>query len=185
MKSFREYLTESQKTYKFKISIAGELPEGFEPQLKTNLQKFELVSLSSGKKTPITERPLDFPQLQNTEVYHYEAEVKYPTTVQVLQQYLVDNCAIDHSHIRVRGEFDPIDEQQAQKDDNTYESLLTTEELGGESAQTSVGGNRVMELIKELEVARKEREIDPIEGAPKGKSEFQSEKSNMSSPIGS
>ena len=31
MKSFTEYLTESKKTYKFKIGVANELPEGFKP----------------------------------------------------------------------------------------------------------------------------------------------------------
>ena len=35
MKSFKELLQESQKTYKFKVRVAGELPEGFEDSLKT------------------------------------------------------------------------------------------------------------------------------------------------------
>ena len=46
--------------------------------------------------------------------------------------------------------------------------MLATEDMGGESAQESVGDSRVMNLLKELEVARKEREIDPMAGAPKG-----------------
>ena len=29
MKSFEQYLTESKKTYKFKIRVAGEVPEKF------------------------------------------------------------------------------------------------------------------------------------------------------------
>ena len=109
MKSFKEHLTESQKTYTFKIRVAGDLPEGFEPQLETNLKKFDLVKLTKGTKTPITEKPLDFPQLQNMEVHHFDAEVKYPTTSHVLERYLVDNCVIDHSHIIVRGEFGQLD----------------------------------------------------------------------------
>ena len=46
----------------------GDLPEGFADTMETALQKFAVVSMGAGKKTPIQERPLDFPQLQNTEV---------------------------------------------------------------------------------------------------------------------
>ena len=45
MKSFAEYLTESEKTYFFKIGIAGEIPEGLEDKLETDLQKFALKNL--------------------------------------------------------------------------------------------------------------------------------------------
>jgi hypothetical protein len=168
MKSFKEFLTESAKTYKFKIRVAGELPEGFADRMKANLAKYEVIKLSAGKRAPISEKPLDFPRLQNMEVTHYEVELKYPATSYILERYLVDNCSIDHSLIIVRGENDPIDAQQEEKEDKPYESLLATEDMGGESAQADVGNDRVMNLLKELEVARKEREIDPMAGAPKG-----------------
>jgi hypothetical protein len=169
MKSFNEFLTESEKTYNFKIRIAGVVPEGFVDQMKTNLAKYEVLKLSAGKTTPITEKPLDFPQLQNMEVTHYEAELKYPVTSHVLEHYLVHNCSIDHSHIVVRGEHDPIDMQQEKTDDKPYESILNTEDLGGESAQEQVGDSHIMSLLKELETARKERDFDPMKAAPKGK----------------
>ena len=185
MKSFKELLQESQKTYKFKIRVAGELPEGFEQRFKTNMQKFEVVNMGAGKRAPITERPLDFPQLQNIEVTTYEVEVRYPTTSHILEQYLVQNCMIPHSHITVRGEFDPIEEQQSKEEETEYQTLLTTEDMGGVSDQPNVGTNRVMDLLKELETARKEREIDPMEGAPKGESKDIDENQNTKSPIGS
>ena len=185
MKTFKELLLESQKTYNFKIRVAGDLPEGFEDNLKTHMQKFEVVNMGAGKRAPITERPLDFPQLQNIEVTTYEVEVKYPTTSYILEQYIVQNCKVPHSHVTVRGEFDPIEEQQAKEEPTEYQTILTTEDMGGESAQDSVGPNRVMELLKELEAARKEREIDPMEGAPAGESKDIDEKQNTKSPVGS
>lgn len=184
MKSFKEFLTESEKTYKFKIRVAGELPEGFADTLESNLKKFDLVSLSAGKTTPIQEKPMDFPQLQNMELTHYDAEVRYPTSGHALEKYLVDNCSITHSHIIVRGEFDPIEEYQQEKDDKPYESLLNTEDMGGESAQDSVAGNRVMDLLKELETARGEREIDPMDGAPKGESKDINDSQNTKAVVG-
>lgn len=187
MKNFKDFLTESKKTYKFKIRVAGDLPENFEDNLEQNLKKFDLVNLSSGKRTPISEKPLDFPQLQNLEVTHFEAEINYPTTSHHLEHYLTDNCVIPHSHIIVRGENDPVELQQEEKDDQPYESLLNTEDMGqaeGDSQKLS-GGNRVMDLLKELEQARKEREIDPADSAPAGKSEDIKEEDSAKSPIGS
>ena len=185
MRSFSEILNESKKTYKFIIRVAGELPEGFQDQLKVNLSKFDLVGLTGPKRTPITEKPLDFPQLQNMEVNHFEAEVNYPTTSHILERYLVDNCSIDHSHIVVRVPGEPVELQQQEMSNEPYEALLNTEDMGGESAQESVAGNRVMDLLKELETARKEREIDPISGIQAGESKDIDSSDNSTSPIGS
>lgn len=185
MKSFAVYLTESKKTYKFKVRVAGDLPEGCEDKIETALQKYELANMGAGKKTPIMERPLDFPQLQNIEVTTFEVEVNYPTTGHILERYLSETCSIPHSHIIVRGEGEPQEEYQEEKDSKPYEALLNTEELGGESAQEQVGANRVMDLLKELETARKEREIDPAEAAPKGESKDIGDAENAKSPLGS
>ena len=169
MKTFNEFLTESAKTYKFRVRVAGELPEGFVDHMKANLAKYEIINLSAGKSTPITERPLDFPNLQNMEVTHYEVELKYPATSQVLTEYLVNSCSVDRGHLIIRGDGDPIEMQQDEAEDSKpYESLLNTEDMGGESAQESVGDGHVMNLLKELEVARKDRTIDPIESVASG-----------------
>ena len=185
MKTFNEFLTESQKTYKFKIRVAGELPEGFVEHAKMSLEKFDLVNLTTGKMIPISEKPLDFPQLKNMEVHNFEAEVKYPTTTEVLQTYLVDSCTVGRSYLIVRGEFDPIEAQQDTKEDTPYETLLTKEELADISGQEQVGNDRIMSLLKELETVRNEREIDPMEGAPKGTSTDIGDSENLKSPVGS
>ena len=185
MKSFKEFLTESKKTYEFKIGVAGELPEGFQDRFEESLKKFNLINVSAGKKTPIQERPLDFPQLQNTEVTYFEAEVEYPTTSQVMQEYVGKCCTIPQSHIIVRNANDPREEYQESKDDAPYETMLTTEEMGGESAQESVGGDRVMSLLKELEKVREENKHSGAEGAPVGESSDIDDTENTKSPIGS
>ena len=187
MKAFTEYLTESAKTYKFKLRVAGELPEGFADKLDQAMTKFEVVKISAGKKTPITEKPLDFPQLANCEVTHYDVEVTYPVTAFVLEQYLVTETGTHASNLIVRGEGDPIEAQQMEVADDKapYESLLTKEDMGGESAQADVGVNRTMDLLKELEVARKERAIDPVDGIKPGDGKDISNKENSKSPVGS
>jgi hypothetical protein len=58
--------------------------------------------------------------------------------------------------------------------------------MGGPSAQNEVAGNRVMDLLKELEVARKERDMDPTESAQTGEIVKDVEqKENAKSVIGS
>jgi phosphoketolase len=185
MKSFKEYLIESKKTYKFKVGIAGDLPEGFADRMETALERFSLVNMSNGKKTPIQESPLDFPQLKNTDVTYYEVEVNYPTTSQVLAEYLGNVCTVPRSNIIVRNPDEPIERIKEIKDDGTYETILTKEDLESESAQKDVGGNRVMDLLKELETARKERDNDPLEGVKPGTSKDIGESENAKSVVGS
>lgn len=187
MRSFTEILNESKKVYTFKIGVAGELPEDFTTHMETALKKFGLDKLTSGKKTPIQERPLDFPQMQNSEVTYFEADLSYPTTPQVLAGYLSNVCSVSESCFVVRRTDEPLELYQGgmTDEDKPYEALLDTEEMAGESAQESAGGNRVMDLLKELETARKERDHDPAAGAPVGKSEDISDNANTKSPIGS
>jgi hypothetical protein len=194
MKPFTQYLTEAEKSYFFKISVAGELAEDFEDTLETMLQKYQLKNLSKGKRTPIQERPLDFPQLQNMEVTHFEVEVAYPTTTQVLQQYVEDCGCLQPGYVRV---VDPHAQEIADgdqageartEDDGPYEALLNSEYVDpvkSDTAQQNVGGTKVMDLLAELEKARKERENDPMEGAPRGDSQDITTEENATSPIGS
>lgn len=170
MRNFSDFLTESAKTYKFIVRVARELPEGFKDNFESSLDKFKLISLSAGKTTPIQAKPLDFPQLTNCEVHHFEVEVQYPTTPQVLKQYISSCCNVSDAYLVVRNEGDPIEEQQSEEpgDDAPYEAILTQEDMGGESAQDSVGETRVMDLLKELEAARQERDVEY--NAPQGDS---------------
>lgn len=185
MKSFKRILSESGKTYPFKVGLAGPLPDDVNEKMETALKKFDAKSISTGKKTPIQERPLDFPQLQNMEVTYYEIELRYPTTTQVLQEYLGQQCCIHQSYIIVRSPGEP---QEAYQEDNTnepYESILNTEDMGGDSAQESVGGSRVMSLLQELEKDRSDHDHNPADAAPQGKSADISSEDNSKSTIGS
>jgi len=184
MRSFKELLTESKKTYQFKIGVAGPLPDGFEDTMETVLKKFKVSNMTSGKKTPIQDRPLDFPQLQNMEVTYFETELEYPTTSQVLQEYVGKCCGIDQAYIIVRNANDPREEYQATDDSAPYETMLTKEDLGGESAQEDVAGSRVMSLLKELETARKENEHSGAEGAPVGESTDIGDAENTKAVVG-
>ena len=186
MRSFTEVLTESKKTYEFKIGVAGPLPEDFTDKLETCLKKYNVSNMTSGKKTPIQERPLDFPQLSNMEVTYFELAVEYPTTSQVLQEYIAKCCSCDQAYVIVRNANDPREEYQEDHmdDKEPYVSKLETEDLGGDSAQDSVAGSRVMSLLKELETAQKEDKHSGAEGAPQGESKDITDDENTKAVVG-
>ena len=185
MKNFKQYLTESEKSYNWKIRIAGEIPEDCSDKMKMALGKFDLANLSSPKTSPIQETPLDFPQIQNCEVHTWDAELKYPTTGPVLEKLLMDVCRVHDNHIVVRGEHEPLEAYQEKKDDKPYEVLMTKEDMGGDpEAQKTVGDSRVMELLKELEKTRSEREEDPMANVPQGESADIDPKMNTQAVVG-
>jgi hypothetical protein len=149
MKTFKDYLTESKKTYGFKLKFAGDLPEGFEENLKTSLEKFSVVSLSKGKRTPIQDVPLDFPGCKNSHVTIYELQINYPTTSQVLTDYLSSSCSVDNNMIRVRSENEPTEEyQDSINSQNTQSGALLNTDYADQDKQSPAD---LMSLIKELE----------------------------------
>ena len=58
-KSFKEYLAESKRTYNFKVGLAGMLADDTADKLESAMQKYSVVKMSNGKKTPIQKKALD------------------------------------------------------------------------------------------------------------------------------
>jgi hypothetical protein len=191
MKSFIEHLNESQKTYTFKVGVAGDVPEGFDDRLESSLRKFSIKNMTPGKRTPIQEKPLDFPNLQNMEVTYYEIELAYPTTQQVLEEYIGQCTGVHRQYVRV---FDPESREISKLEishlpsDKAYVAALESDyvdRIGTNDAQNEVGGNRVMDLLKELEKARKERPYDPTDGGPREVPQKTIDDQNTESVLGS
>ena len=112
MSTFKDYLTESTKSYDYKIKIAGEPKDIDKNALETALQKFDLASMSAGKSTPIMSLPLDFPRLSNESVTIFDVTTNYPESARVMQEYLSDVLRIPATHIVVRKPGEPTEEYQ-------------------------------------------------------------------------
>ena len=86
MKSLRHYLTESVRTYRYTIKIAGDVDKNFIDLFKYNLNKFDPVKIEDPKTTPVQKDPYGFPDLANESVTIIKAEFKYPATEPMVQQ---------------------------------------------------------------------------------------------------
>jgi len=150
MKSFKEYLLESKQTYDFKIKIAGDCPDDCVAKIKEALSSCKVESCSQGKRTPITEKQIDFPQLENVGVTVFEVTLGYPTTSVQVREAVSNKLNIVPANIRVRN--DQEEEELAlnhEHDEATGEALLEKdlEEVDG---QKLVGQKHTMSLLKEL-----------------------------------
>jgi len=150
MKSFKEYLLESKQTYDFKIKIAGDCPEDCVTKIKEALSTYKVESCSNGKRTPITEKQIDFPQLENVGVTVFDVTLSYPTTSVQVREAVANKLNIVPANIRVRN--DQEEEELAlnhEHDELSGESLLEKdlEEVNG---QKLVGTKHAMSLLKEL-----------------------------------
>ena len=112
MSTFTQYLTESTKSYDYKIKIAGEPKDIDKNALETALQKFDLSKMSAGKTTPIQSLPLDFPALSNEQVTIFDVTTNYPEAPRVMHEYLADLLKIPMSHMVVRKPGEPTEEYQ-------------------------------------------------------------------------
>ena len=112
MSTFKDYLTESTKSYDYKIKIAGEPKDIDKNALESALQKFDLANMSAGKSTPIMTVPLDFPRLSNESVTIFDVTTNYPESARVMQEYLSDILRIPATHIVVRKPGEPTEEYQ-------------------------------------------------------------------------
>ena len=167
MKTFKEFLAESTKSYQVRIKVAGELPEGFDAKLKEMMKKYETVSFKKTATTPIQEHPHEFPRIKNKEVNIYDAEAMYPISFQQLEQVISEAFGIAQDHIRVKHPADPTEEQV---EDAEYVTKLSTDPEYKDD--TSIGkplyGDEYnMSLFKELLKTRKESGREDVQGSGK------------------
>ena len=174
MSTFKDYLTESAKSYDYKIKVAGTLADDFASKLESALAKFEVANMSAGKKTPIMTLPLDFPALSNEQVTIFDVTTNYPASSNVMKEYLSDILRVPATHIVVRKPGEPTeqyqDDMQVAQNSEYKNKLLDIEykdapKVKGEDFHSTQAN---MSLLKELLKDREDNKDQPKGGQETG-----------------
>jgi len=98
MKNFKTYLAESERTYRYRIKMVGDVDSTFVKDLKDKLAQFDPVSFGTLKTTPVQLKPADFPACANERVSSMDVEFRYPAIEPQIKQ-LAQILGMDPNHI--------------------------------------------------------------------------------------
>ena len=86
MKPFAKYLTESEKTYNYRIKMVGDVPSTFVKELEGKLAQFDVVKMSKIKTAPVRKEIPDFPAFPNQPMSIVDVEFRYPAIEPQIKQ---------------------------------------------------------------------------------------------------
>lgn len=157
MKSFKAYLTESQKTYNFRIRMACEMTSEIESKVKQALEQYKVESVSSPKRLPIQESPL-FPNMGPVEINIFDVSVCYPANDDLIRNVIAECGCCPAANIRVTPTDSPfeaiLDGKEMSNPDG--KTVLSEPEMKTNSPDTDlVGDARIPSIMKELEETRR------------------------------
>jgi hypothetical protein len=147
MKSFTQYLAESDKTWKFCIKTVHQLTDEQCDRIENHLMKYDSKGLSGEKKTILQSTPRDFPQHRGYEVYMYEFETNRIVTANQVQNEIGNMLGLRDGVLKVRSEHETDVDI---KEEHFESEEVPVKDMSGDEYNAS--------LIKELLKLRKEKE---------------------------
>jgi len=101
MKNFLQHLTDSQKTYEFRIKIANIDPAEKLAVLEAAFDAYGLESMSKAKRLPIKSSDIDFPSMANCQIYLMDVVLTYPVNEAQLRAIVSERAGIPQASIVV------------------------------------------------------------------------------------
>jgi hypothetical protein len=140
MKSLKEYLMEDVKQFTYRIKIAGELAPEVLDNIKQRLARYDTISVTDPKKTPIQKSPAGFNGIENQEVNIIDFTFQYPASLDEIRQQ-VFQAGIPLNNVMVINavwdDSNTVEEEAIAKTLETSEedSLLNTFDWGRPTAE--------------------------------------------------
>ena len=91
MKSLKQYLAESEKTYEFRLRSLHEISDDHMDRIEAHMKKYNMESMGAPKKT-IMHKPRGFGDIGAREIYTYDFATKLPATPNSLQEEIAGIC---------------------------------------------------------------------------------------------
>lgn len=185
MKTFYEYLAESNKEYALRIKFATDITETMLDRMETHLAKYGVKEITKPKKTIAQSNPMDFSESRGREVTIVDFVLDYPVVSDVLRDEICEATGLSRTHVVVRSpEDEPMNEEDAKSklEDSEYSDA---QDIKPEKHYGDVYNSKFTE---ELAKVRADRKKEIIGKTPKDTADshaFVNAKGNDKSPIGS
>jgi hypothetical protein len=131
----KNYITESfSKEYGYRIKFAADCGSEHMDMLEKCLAKYNLVSATPFKRTPIEENPMEFYRIKGTEctseVCSTDVILKYPVNERILEVWCAVNLGMDHARVLAYNVKDPrrIESEMAEEKAKADEDRRVSEE---------------------------------------------------------
>ena len=135
MNTLAKYLAESERTYRYRIKMVGDVPEGFVRDLKSKLAQFDIVKMSDVKSTPVRKINTDFPAYPNQSMGMVDVEFRYPAVEPQVKQ-LAQLCGLDPNRIVMNTvPYEESMAQEAEKIADQNRDLLTDTDYPADDAE--------------------------------------------------
>jgi len=181
MKTFYEYLAESNKEYALRIKFATDITEAMLDRMETHLEKYGVKEITKPKKTIAQSNPMDFAESRGREVTIVDFVLDYPVVSDVLRDEICEATGLSRSHVVVRSpEDEPMNEEEAKSklEDSEYSDSPKIE------PEKHYGDVYNSKFTEELAKVRADRKKEIIDDTPKGVEDGIGA-GNTKSPIGS
>jgi hypothetical protein len=143
MRTLQDYLIESSRQYEYRIKIAGELTQEQIEKMEHCFAKFDMVSLSEPRRTPVTADPLGFEGIKNEEINIMDVKFNYPASTQQFTEIAKDAGIAGNKIIVINKAFnDSMQDEEANKDRTPEGGSLLDSDLP-DDIQTQVDANKL------------------------------------------
>jgi hypothetical protein len=123
MKSLKQFIVESQKTYEFKIKLACDSDDLDMDHVEQAVASFDPVEITKPKSLPY-QKSADFPNAPATQIQLITVVTKYPSTPEQIRSLIANKCDIHESNIIVRTAAQDVEFENQQIAEPSGEAVL-------------------------------------------------------------
>jgi len=165
MKSFREFIYNSQPEYSYRVKMTLEPVPQIMDRMEKHLVKYDVQEVSKPVKLMLQSHNVDFPGSRGVEIWYVDIVTKLPVSPRVLAMELGEAVGISENQIKIRGANEPIEQDQradlADGTEKEYVAKMGTDYTAEESPKIEplFGDEYNSRFMQELAKAQKERAV--------------------------
>jgi hypothetical protein len=128
MKTLVDYLIESTQQFEYRIKIAGELTNENLKDMEHQFSKFDMVSMSKPRRTPVMKDPLGFEGLKNEEINIIDVIFNYPANTEQFMETIRQIGIPNNRVVVINKQFnDSMNAENEEIEDTNGEALLNSD----------------------------------------------------------